>query len=421
MLGTLLHKDFRRILRNPWPTILNLGLPLAITALIGLAFGGTSKQGPSIARIRVAVVDEDQSIIGSVLKSGLSQGEAATHFEPVVVATRAEALRLVQNDKFSAAIIVPAHFTKNFLLGGTNLSLEVIKNPAQSLYPAIVEELLEVAVTGLNAISQNFQSEFPALRQALTNEFDLVQIAAVLGRLGNRAQTARDYLNPPLITYHTVVTESTAGENADGPGIGIFAFILPGMASAFLLFLADHSLRDVHRERRLRTLDRLVTMTDGIRAFVAGKIIFAGLVVIAGSAILFLTSALAFGIRWRNPGLMSLASVAYAFFAAGFMAVLVALAPNERRSETINNILLFALAFAGGSYFPARQLPEFMQKYICPLMPNYWFTEAIRALQEGGSNLGPLFAVVKLGIAGVVLALIASWVLQRRLSTGSRA
>ena len=421
MLGILLNKDFRRVLRNPWPTILNLGLPLAITALIGFAFGGGGKQGPSIARIRLAVVDEDKSVVGSILKSGLGQGDAAKHFDPVVVETRGEALRLVQDDKISAAIIVPAQFTKQFLLGETNIALEIIKNPAQSFYPAIVEELLEVAVTGLNAISRNFQSEFPALREALTNRFDLVTIGEVATRLGNRAKAARHYLDPPLITYRSAVLENPDEKKNSGPGMDVFAFILPGMASAFLLFLADHSLRDIHRERRLRTLDRLVSMTNGIRMFVAGKIIFAALIVVAGAAILFLATALAFGVRWRNPGLMTLASIAYAFFAAGFMAMLVSMAANERRSETVNNILLFALAFAGGSYFPANQLPEFMQKHVCPLMPNYWFTEAIRALQQGEWYLGPFLAVVKLGIAGVVLALIASWLLQRRLSAGLRA
>jgi ABC-type multidrug transport system permease subunit len=330
-------------------------------------------------------------------------------------------LQLVREDKLSAVIIVPANFTKQFLLGETNAALEVVKNPAQLFYPAIVEELLEVAVTGLNAISRNFQSEFPAFREALTNDLDLVQIGAILIRLGNRARRAREYLDPPLITYRTSVMERREDEkDITDSGMSIFAYILPGMASAFLLFLADHSVRDVHRERRQRTLDRLMTMTNGIRAFVAGKIIFAALVVTGGAAILFLATALVFRVRWAHPGLIALACVAYAFFAAGFMAMLVSIARNERRSETINNILLFAFAFAGGSYFPARQLPEVMQKYVCPLMPNFWFTEAIRSLQDGSGNIGPFLAVVKLGIAGLALALIAGWFLQRRLSTGSR-
>ena len=138
MLSLLLQKDFRRVLRNPWPLILNLGLPLAITALFAFAFGG-GKDGPKVARIRIGVLDEDRSFIGSLMQSALNRGEAAKHFEQVNIESRTNAMRMVQEDRISAAIIIPANFTDNYLQGQTNLSLEIIKNPAQSAYPVIVE------------------------------------------------------------------------------------------------------------------------------------------------------------------------------------------------------------------------------------------------------------------------------------------
>ena len=104
MLWPLIQKDFRRSVRNPWPLIMNLSLPLAITALIGLAFGGGCS-GPGVARIRVAVVDEDGSFLGGTLKSALTQGEGAVYFE-VISPARVEAVHLLRDDKFSAALIV---------------------------------------------------------------------------------------------------------------------------------------------------------------------------------------------------------------------------------------------------------------------------------------------------------------------------
>ena len=56
MLRVLLAKDWRRALRNPLPWIINLALPLCITALIGLTFGGRSDNG-ALGRVRFAVVD----------------------------------------------------------------------------------------------------------------------------------------------------------------------------------------------------------------------------------------------------------------------------------------------------------------------------------------------------------------------------
>ena len=119
---------------------------------------------------------------------------------------------------------------------------------------------------------------------------------------------------------------------------------------------------------------------------------------------------------------MALVCLGYAVFAAGFLSMLVAIAPSEKRSETINTMILFIFAFAGGSYFPARQLPAFMREHICPLIPNYWFIEALHDLQSpGAASLASVFVVAKLAGAGAILAVIASILLQRRLTQGTRA
>jgi ABC-type multidrug transport system permease subunit len=417
MLRLLLAKDLRRVLRNPWPWVLNLSLPLAITALFGLVFGGGGKDA-SIARIKVAVVDEDQSVLGSLFKSALSQGEAAKRFD-VIHPSREGALQLIRDNKLSAVFVVPANFTEHFLSGDKPIELEVIKNPAERFYPAIVEELAAVAVTGLNAIHRNFNSEFPKIRAALTNEFDFHAIGEIATHLGNRIKSGRDYLDPPLVQYSKAqIAEEKKDES---PGISVFAYILAGMSSAFLLFLADHSMRDVYTEMRLRTMDRLRSIQHSFGTFIAGKVIFAAVSVIIGSGILFGAGALVFQITWRSPGMLALACLGYSFFAGGFMALLVSVIRTERQAETINNMILFTVAIAGGSYFPADQMPAFMREHICPLFPNYWFIEAVRALQKGSGFQGPLLTVLGLAVAGIIMAALAGFMLQRRLTAGARA
>ena len=419
MLWPLLGKDFRRTLRNPWPWLMNLGLPIAITALIGLAFGGGGKKDSQIARIKVAIVDEDGGMIGSIFKSALNQGDATKYFE-TVHSSRGEALQLIRDDKISAALIVPKKFTADYLAGKAGLQLEVIKNPAQQLYPAIVEELAAVAVTGLSTISRNLQSEFPEIQAAINKEFDFLELSAIFNRLGNRVKAAREYLSPPLITYKKAEIEDTKSES--GPGMSVFAFILPAMAGAFLLYIADHSMRDIHKETRLKTLDRLRSNTTGTGMFVLSKVLFAALSVLLASATLFGIGGIIFRVDWQRPGLMTLVCLGYSIFAAGFMAMLVALGRTEKRSQTLNNAVLFIVAFAGGSYIPAEQFPAFLRENICPLMPNYWFIEAMRGLQSSAPGwIDSLGAIVKLAIAGLVLGALASTILHRRLTKGGRA
>src|SRR3954466_11567262 len=160
-LGILIAKDFQRTLRNPWPWFLNLAVPLAITALVGFAFGPRGDDDSiEIARLKMAVVDEDQSLLTGLFRSMLTRDEAIEHLEPVFV-RRVEAMRMLRENPFRAIMVFPTNFGSNYIRGATGLELEVIKNPSQSFMPAIVEELGPVTVSGPTAISRNLNSEFP--------------------------------------------------------------------------------------------------------------------------------------------------------------------------------------------------------------------------------------------------------------------
>src|SRR5262245_12081696 len=80
MLHVLIAKDLRRTRRNPLPLIINLLIPLVITALVGLAFGGKSDSG-ALGRIRFALVDEDKSILSDFLRGSANQGEGGKYLE----------------------------------------------------------------------------------------------------------------------------------------------------------------------------------------------------------------------------------------------------------------------------------------------------------------------------------------------------
>jgi ABC-type multidrug transport system permease subunit len=452
MLRVLIAKDFRRTLRNPWPWILNLALPLAITALVGFAFGPRSDDdSANRVRIKVAIVDEDQSMLTAALRSTLTSEKALEHLDPLFL-KRAEALRLLHENQISAIFSIPTNFASNYIRGASGLKLEVIKNPAQSFMPAIVEEVAAVAVTGLNAISRNLNSEFPNLRATQTNAERTDQIADAVKRIGDRLKNAGAYIKSPLVSYEKIEiyqtpaaltassntstdqpapipqnTEATSSQTStksasdQSVAFDIFAFILPGMASAFLLFIADQSMRDFHREVRMKTLDRQRIAGSGAGCFITGKILVTALTVAIAAGILFSAGRFVFRVQWNHPGLLALACLGYSVFAAGLMSALAALNPSERRVEVLNSMLLFGIAFLGGSYIPADNFPRFMRNHITPLMPNYWLIETARSLQHSGdSYLGPLLVVAKLAAVGAVLGVAAAFIIERRLTSAAR-
>lgn len=417
MLWNLLIKDLNRAWRNPWRYLLNLALPLCITALIGLAFGPSSRGG-GMGRIKMAIVDEDDSILSQFLKGSTGQSESAKYLDARFL-DKEKALRQLNDNEISAALIIPKGFTQNYLKGSGPVVLDLIKNPAQSFYPAIVEELLAVVVTGLNAVSRNFQSEFPEWEKVLekSGRPDMTTISRLMLRVGDKFEKAEKYLFPPLVTYSK---ETRKSDKEAGPAFNIFGYLLPGLAAMFLLMLAGHSVRDLYKEIEARTLDRYRTIHHRILPLISSKVILAITMVVLGSTILFCGGGWIFRMQWQRPMAMILIILAFGLFASGFMSFIAALARSERRADVLDNVIVLSLSFIGGSFFPARQLPEFLRDHVSPLMPNYWFIETIRSLQfEDGQMLWTVNAV-KLAVLGLVLVAAASWIFERTLSKGIR-
>ena len=416
MLRVLLAKDWRRALRNPLPWIINLALPLCITALIGLTFGGRSDSG-ALGRVRFAVVDEDDSPLSGFLRGAANQGEGGKYLEPVFLGRQA-ALREIEDDKLDAALIIPEHFTRDYL-SGRETSLELIKNPAQSIHPAVLEELVNVVVTALNAISRNFRSELPEWQAVFDGRRDHHKIAALIERAGDKVQAVAKYVNPPLVAYEREVRASPS--KSGGPGFNLFGYLLAGMSAMFLLFLAGNGMSDLNRELHQRTFERYHTLRQQLLPFVAGKVVFVVILVALSSVILLGGGAVVFRIHWQHPFAMMMTSLGYAWFAAGLMAFLATLVTDEHRASALTNILGMILSIAGGCAFPPEQLPPFVRDHVSPLLPTYWFAETLRALQYGPAGVPWGTVAVKFAVLSAVLVALSAVFFRRRFKTGSRA
>ncbi|MFZ0826121.1 MAG: ABC transporter permease [Verrucomicrobiia bacterium] len=445
MLRVLLAKDLRRAWRNPLPWLINLLVPLAMTALIGLVFGGHSDNG-ALGRIRFAVVDEDKSLLSDFLRGSANQNQGGKYLEPVFM-EREDALREINANKISAVLIIPTNFMHNYLLGSEAVSLELIKNPAESIHPAVLEEMLGAVVTGLNAISRNFQSEFPDWQAVLEGKQDYHQVSRLIDRAGDKLKAAKNYVYPPLVSYekeepvdesksvesksgmtNSVVSGSGTSKGASARAGGskidstnsVFAFLLVGMSAMFLLFIASNAMSDLYRELRQRTFERYQTLRESLVPFLAGKVVFAVATLLLCSGMLLGGGGLIFRIHWQHPlALMALAA-GYAGFAAAFFALLVAVMPDERRAAVLNNMAGMALGLAGGCAFPANQLPAFLREQVTPWMPSYWFVDAARNLQYGSTHVAWGWVTLKLALLSVGLILLAALLFRRRFKMGLR-
>ena len=427
-LGVLLWKDLRRAWRNPAGWLVFLAIPLVITALIGAIFGPKSNTN-ALGRIRFAVVDEDNSVLSKFLRGGLNQGEGGQYLEPVFL-SRAEALQQVQKEKLSAMLVIPAGFTHAYLASTNVVILELVKNPAQSIHPAVLEELLEVVVTGLDALKRNFGPDLPDWEAVLAGGGDYHRVAELIVRAGDRVEAARKLLLPPRVSY---ARQSEAGKaevpstnghqmakGTSAPAFNIFGYLLPGMASMFLLFLGENASRDIRRELEQRTLQRFRTLHTRLYTFVGGKVVFCLVFLLLGSAVMLGGGGLLFRIDWRDPLALCVLTASYCAFASGLMMLVPALFGDHQSSQALGSVIAMALSLAGGSTFPARQLPAFMRDHVTSLMPNYWYIEAVRGTAFYPNPGNWLGAAVKLTLLGGALMLLAAFLLRKNLEKNPR-
>lgn len=457
MLRVLLAKDLRRAWRNPLPWVINLIVPLAMTALLGIVFGGGSDNN-QLGRIRFAVVDEDKSALSDFLRGAVNQNQAGDHLDPVFM-DRTNALKLVNANKISAVLIIETNFMRNYLTGRAPVSLHLIKNPAESINPAILEELLGAVVTGLNEVSRNFNSEFPEWQAVFEGKEDYHKVSILIDRAGDKLKLVKKFIDPPLVGYEKVESTDDSGpsngrnkekadvkdppkENASAPAAtnavaakaaekkttrskndnlrNTFAYLLIGLSAMFLLFLGQNAMTDLHRELRMRTFERYQTMHSRLWPFVVGKIIFAVVVLLICSAVMLIGGGLVFEIQWEHPLPLAALVFCYALFVAALFAVLVAIVPDERRASVLNNITGMALGLVGGCAFPAHQLPQFLREHITPLMPSNWFVETARSVHFGDPNAWQMVSI-KLALCSVVLTALAAVLFRRKFRTGLRA
>jgi hypothetical protein len=208
MIQILLAKDLARLRRNPIPVVIFLGVPFLITAVLGAVFGGMGNNGGGggLEPIKVAIVDEDKSRFTEFLKNATG-GEDFRKNVDAQFMDRDAAMDMINANKVSAVLIIPENFTDEFLSGSDVVRLALIKNPAQSIYPAFAQAGVEMLVTSLNALARNFRDDVREIVELFDDETEidvLTGVAAVSGvllRSVDRVEAARDYLTPPCFHF----------------------------------------------------------------------------------------------------------------------------------------------------------------------------------------------------------------------------
>ena len=148
-------KDLRSALRSRVVIGVSVALPLLITGLIFLAFGGlrSGRKAPEIAVTKVGVVSLEsptagKAYFGQALVELLRLPELAKLFSVSDFADEASARTALDQRRIGVAVIVPADFAQAISAPGRGAEVRLIQDPVLTVGPGILRGIIEQFLNG---------------------------------------------------------------------------------------------------------------------------------------------------------------------------------------------------------------------------------------------------------------------------------
>jgi ABC-2 type transport system permease protein len=374
--------DLTRRLRNRSFVIQAVVGPIALAAIISLAFGGGG-----LVDTTIGVVDADGSDASRGLVSGLEQASSdELRFETVdsVGAARPR----VADDDLGAAIVVPAGFAAS-LASADPASLEVLTSSDDPISADVAR-----------AVAATVADRADAARLAV----------ATAGALGTPPPGA-----DALAAIDLPVTVDVTGTVGD---VSPAAYFGPGMGLLFLFLSVGVMARDLLVDERTRLIDRLRAGPVGDGAILVGKGASVLAVGVSSLLVIWAVTSRALGADWGDPLGVVVLIVAAALAVAGIAGLIAGVARTEQQADTLATTVAFVFALVGGAFIPPGQMPAALRA-LSLFTPT---GEALHGFAELSAGEGTLVDVVPYVLAllawAVGAGLVAARLLPRRLSGG---
>lgn len=415
LIRQMVIKDLLRRRRAPLSVLVMLAFPVLFAGLIALTFG---RSGDAVPKVKLLIEDRDGELVGTLVRGAFGNEEMARYF--TVEEVGEEGVARLEAGEASALLRLPAGLT-DALLDGQPATLELVRNPAQSILPEIAEQISSVLAEVLSSAAYLLRGPLEQIRplRDLDEAPPDATVATIAVSVNQLLSPGGKYLFPPVIQLETAKAQE-AEESADKPGtspmVSIFLFILPGVAVYSIYSLGDLAMRDLLVELRLRTLHRQLASPAGAGTVVAAKLVVTALIALLSLLLLAGLGAVLLG-RGVDPAGFVVLSLLLVVSVAGMSALIYGLAGSEKRGSTVGTLVYLVLAFSGGSFLPLDNLPASVRA-VAPASPFYWATEGYRQLLDGATllDLGPHCAV--LALLGLLLLAVGVQLLQRRVRLG---
>ncbi len=410
VVKALVRKDLLRFRSDRRALIVNMILPLALTFIMGLSFGGGMfGQSSGISAIPLALVGSD---LPEMFKERLAEGLRESGFFAVTWTDSLQADLMVRQGEAAAAVVLPPDMVEHFIRMEP-VSIQLWKDPGSDLKAGIVEQIISRSLRqyqageaaylslwpndqfteffgedGENAedlFSGDFATVWKKWRQA-ENDPRLAEGRRQMITAIDRHLALSDAMAQQVVSM-TVHDKTLSAGKEESRDFNLYDHFLPGFSVFFLMFAVAASARDLHRERISGTLQRTLLSSVGSSNFFVGKWISASLQGVFQLGVLYLAGAILFRVNlgpdlWSLPLMVLLCCTA----GAGLFMMLALITPTEKKMDNISTIVVLVSAMVGGNMMPLDSMPSWATT-LGRLGFNYWATLGFGDIMAKNQNI----------------------------------
>ena len=350
-------------------------LPLAMTAIMGLIFGGLGGGSEPVA-IDLPVVDHDGGRMAAVVLEMLSQ-TANLHLETAYDAEAAQ--ELVADGKRAGAVIIPSGFS-TAMTSGQPATLELVVAPGGQTAP-----LLEGMVRGVASAFSNVQTTVEVAisevqRAAGSHDLDYEGIAE------RAVTTSLERLHDPPVRAHVTTVGSTEEEE-----FGIFDQVVPGYAVMFAMFTVLSAAGGILEEKERGTFKRLLIAPIPQWSLLGGKLLAQFLMGVGQIALMLVFGVLVFRANLgRSPLGLLLVTLATCWATTSLGILLVSVIRSRKQIHPITTLIILGSSAIGGSWYPLFMMPKAVQQ-VARFTLVAWAMEGYNRLMILGGSLADVW------------------------------
>lgn len=398
------------VLREKWGLFSWVTIPIIIVFLMSFITGGGSQDE---SRGTLLVTDLDDSFVSNLLINSLSQGELSSWIG-IKKINAEEAQDIMQAGDASAWLTIGDNFADDYLKQRPT-TLTLVKNPAQSVIPDLIESALMLFTDAGDYLQQLFSEELATIAGINNSDnFSDLEFTALSLSIRDRIEVFADSLDPLLIELKERAQEDKNTSTSVNFGLLMF----PGAIMMALLFSISSLAMLIWADLQAGVLIRLNASSRGLNAYFLGQqwavlVIFGAMV-----AVLSVLGGLYFGLPLRQWPLLIIGLVVSGFVMWQILLSLVLLMPSQRSANVVVNAAIFPILMLGGSFFPMEALPDWLAQ-IGLYFPNGYFLQAIKDALFNQNNYLMTAGLIAAGT--IVLFWLINRVLLNRLTRRNNA